>query len=178
MATPTFNTTPGQTIAREQLIAYINVDEYESPDWAPIGRRVESSEIELDWDKNTIKDIMGESYTTGKKPTMTQTFDELPLDAGDRAGVYIWNLAIYEQNAQALMSQDMMIVHQYVDVNGESLGSWAERYSSCAVTPTSIGGEGGGHIAMPVEVEYGGMRTRGSAKKDGGKVAFTPEEAA
>lgn len=176
MESPTFNTKPGQTIAREQLITYINTGEYSNPKWSPLGRRVENSSIELDWDKNTIKDIMGNSYTTGKKPTMTQTFDELPLDAGDEAGVYIWTLAIYEQNAQALFNQDMLLVHLYTDANDKVLGSFAERYDSCAVTPTAIGGEGGGHITMPLDVDYGGARTLGSAKKDeDGNMQFTPE---
>lgn len=177
MATPTFNTKPGQTIAREQLITYINTGEYSNPKWAPLGRRVENSAIELDWDKNTIKDIMGKTYTTGKTPTMTQSFDEMPLDAGDDAAVHIWTLAVYEQNAQALMSQDMLLVHAYTDAKtGEPLGSWAERYDSSAVTPSSIGGEGGGFIVMPVDVDFGGTRTRGSAKKgEGGNMQFTPE---
>lgn len=176
MATPVFNTKPGQTIDREQLIVYINVDEYESPDWAPLGRRVENSSMEIDWDKNTIKDVLGNTYTTMKKATITQGFDDLPLDAGDKASTYIWGLAIYEQNAQALANQDVLVVHQYISVNNEVVGSFAERYDSSAVSVTGLGGDGGGPLTMPIEVDFGGARTLGSAKKDeDGKMQFTPE---
>ena len=49
----TFNTPPGQTVGRELLIAYLNVGETASPEWAPIGKRVEDSSIEFDWQTET-----------------------------------------------------------------------------------------------------------------------------
>lgn len=173
MAVPTFNTKAGQTIARELLIAYINTGESGSPSWAPLGKRVEESSQDFDWGEETTKDIMGGTYTTMEKPTITQSFDPLPLDAGDEASKYIWGLAIYEQNAQALANQDMLIVHQYATADGSDAGSFAERYDSCAVRVTSFGGSGGGNIDMPIEVTYGGTRTVGSAKKSGATVTFT-----
>lgn len=178
MANFKFNTNPGETIARELLIAYLNVGEKAEPKWAPIGKRVEDSSEELDWGEETIQDILGHSYTTMKKPTITQSFDPLPLDAGDEASKYIWNLAVYEQNAQALANQDMLIVHLYADANGSELGSFAERYDSCAVRVTGLGGEGGGNIGMPIEVTYGGERTIGSATNREGIITFAPAEAA
>ena len=44
----TFNTTAGQTVGREMLIAYLNTGESGTPTWSPIGKRVEDSSIELD----------------------------------------------------------------------------------------------------------------------------------
>ena len=169
----TFNTNPGETIARELLIAYLNVGEKNEPEWAPIGKRVEDSSEEMDWSEETIQDIMGSTYTTMRKPTITQSFDPLPLDAEDKASQKIWQLAIYEQNAQALANQDMLIVHLYA---GSSGAAFAERYSSCAVKPTGLGGEGGGNIGMPIDVTYGGKRTVGKASVSGGAVTFTPDE--
>lgn len=174
-----FNTIAGQTIARELLIAYLNVatdSREETPDWAPMGKRVEDSSQEFDWSDETIQDILGATYTTAKKPTITQTFDPLPLDAGDKAAAYIWQLAVYEQNAQALTNQDMLIVHFYTKDTGET-NSFAERYNSCFVRPTGLGGEGGGNIDMPIEVTYGGTRTLGTVAKAGEKVTFSPAEA-
>ena len=173
MAELNFTTSAGQTIARELLVAYINTAESASPKWAPIGKRVEDSNEELDWSEETSQDILGGTYTTMKKPTITQSFDPLPLDAGDEASKYIWNLAIYKQDAQALANQDMLIVHQYVTESGESAGSFAERYDSCAVRVTGLGGEGGGNIDMPIEVTYGGNRTVGNATNTGGNVTFS-----
>lgn len=175
MADLTFNTTAGQTVAREMLIAYLNVGEAATPEWAPIGKRVEDSSEEMDWGEETKKDIFGDTYTTLKKPTITQTFDPCELDAADLAQQKIWNLAVKDQDAQALANQDMLIVHLYAGTADSAV--FAERYSSCAVKPSSLGGEGGGNIGMPIDITYGGTRTVGKAAIADGEVTFTPEAA-
>lgn len=163
----TFNTVPGQTIARELLIAYINTSTTDTPAWKPIGKRVEDSSAEYDWQEETKKDIFGDTYASMKKPIITQTFDPSELDAADEGQKFIWDLAIVKQDAQALANCDMLIVHAYAD--------FAERYESCLVRPAAIGGEGGGNIGMPLDVTYGGNRTIGSATISGKTVTFTPE---
>lgn len=172
MAEVTFNTTPGETVARELLIAYLNTGSADAPVWSPIGKRVEDSSIEFDWSTETKNDILGDTYTVGKKATKTQTFDPCELDGGDAAQLKIWNLAIKENNVNALLNQDMLIVHFY------ATGNFAERYSACAVLPTGLGGEGGGSVGMPIDVTYGGTRTIGTATKgEDGAVTFAPEAA-
>lgn len=173
MADITFKTNPGETVAREMLICYLNTGEDETPTWSPIGKRVEDSSEEMDWGEETKQDILGQTYTTLKKPTITQTFDPCELDAGDAAQQKIWNLAVVEQNAQALANMDMLIVHMYAN-SGAS--PFAERYKACAVKPSSLGGEGGGNIGMPIDVTYGGERITGTATISGTKVTFSPAE--
>lgn len=172
MADFTFSTPEGQTIARELLIAYLNVGTASSPEWAAIGRRVEDSSAEYDWGDETIQDILGSTYTTLKKPTMTQSFDPLPLDSGDKAAQMLWQLGVYEQNAQALANMDMMIAHFYAADSTDK--NFAERYAACAVRTTSLGGDGGGNIGMPIEITYGGERTLGTVAKTSTGVTFTP----
>ena len=167
----TFNTTPGQTVGREMLIAYLNTGENETPKWSPIGKRVEDSSSEYDWQTETKVDIFGNTYTNGKKPTITQSFDPCELDADDAAQKKIWNLAIKDQNVNALMNQDMLIVHLYAGTANTAV--FAERYS---ILPSGLGGEGGGTIGMPLDVTYGGTRTVGTASISGGTVTFTTEE--
>lgn len=164
-----FNTKAGETVARELLIAYLNTGTNESPVWSPVGKRVEDSSIEMDWSVESKVDIFGQTWTTGKKATKTQTFEPCELDSGDPAQELIWNLAIKENNVNALLNQDMLIVHFYAGQN------FAERYESCAVLPTGLGGEGGGSVGMPIDVTYGGKRTVGTASNDSGKITFTPE---
>ncbi len=178
MAEYTFNTPAGQTIARELLIAYLNTGTAETPVWSPIGKRTEDSSMEFDWGEETSQDILGSTWTTMKKPVVTQTFDPLPLDASDEAVKKIHNLAVVEQNAQALTNQDMLIAHFYLSASGEVAGQFAERYESCMVKPTGLGGEGGGNISMPIDVTYGGTRTRGTVTKTGNTVTFTEGGAA
>ena len=106
-----------------------------------------------------------------KKPTVTQTFDPIPLDAGDAAAVKMWNLAVKDQDAQALANQDMMIGHFYA-TSGDAM--FAERYDACAIAITGIGGEGGGTLNITSEITYGGTRTVGTVKKgSGGAIEFT-----
>ena len=166
----TFNTPEGQTIARELLIAYLNTGTKADPVWSAIGKRVEDSDAEYDWDAETKRDILGATRSSMKKPTITQSFDPCDLDSGDAAQVKLWNLAVKEQNAQALSNMDMLIVHFYAGSN------FAERYDACMIEVTGLGGEGGGEIQMPINVTYGGTRTTGTATKAAnGTVAFTPD---
>lgn len=172
MAETTFNTPAGQTIARELLVAFLNTGTADSPVWSPVGKRVEDSTIEMDWAVETKTDIFGDSYSTGKKATKTQSFEPWELDSGDAAQAKIWNLAIKENNVNALLNQDMLIAHLY---SGDTGKNFAERYASCAVLPTNLGGEGGGSIGMAIEVTYGGERTIGTVSVTAGKPTFTPD---
>lgn len=169
MADTTFSTESGRTIAREKLIAYLNTGTNSAPVWSAIGKRVEESSAEYDWNRESSQDILGNAYSTMKKPVITQTFDPLPLEAGDAALEKLWNLAIKDQDAQSLAAQDMLIVHLYAGAT-----AFAERYSACAIQISSLGGAGGGSIEMPIEVTYGGTRTVGTATASDGTVTFTP----
>jgi len=168
----TFNTPAGQTISRELLIAYLNTGTTAAPTWKAIGKRVSDSSAEYDFSKETAQDVLGNTFTTMKRPTITQTFDPAPLDAGDSALVKLWNLAIKDQDFNALAAQDCLIVHTYAGTTGSA---FAERYDGCAISITSLGGEGGGTIGMPIEITYGGTRTTGTAAVADGVVTFTAD---
>ena len=167
MADYTFNTNPGETVARELLVAYLNTGTAETPVWSPLGKRVEDSSAEYDWGESTSQDILGNAWAKLKKPIITQTFEPCDLDAGDEAQKKIWQYAVVEQNAQALSNMDLLIAHLYA--------GFGERYESCMVKPSSLGGEGGGTIGMPLDITYGGKRTIGSVSNTGGTIKFTPE---
>lgn len=162
----------GASVARELLIAYLNVGTAAEPSWAPLGRRVTDSSQEFDWDEDSAQDILGNVYTTMKKPVITQSFEPWELTGGDTAQAKIYNLAVVQQDAQALCNLDMLIAHFYTAA-GKNGGSFAERYSACSVRPSGLGGEGGGNLGMSVEVTYGGTRTVGTVSRSGGAVTFT-----
>lgn len=166
------NTTAGETIAREMLITYLNTGTSSAPVWSPFGLRVEDSSIELDWNDESVQDILGNTFTELKNPTMTQSFDPYPMDSADVALAKIYQLAVVEKNARALASQDVLLVHK---MTGAAATPWAERYPQSAVRPTSIGGEGGGSITMPIDVTFGGVRQVGTVSTGtGGAISFTP----
>lgn len=174
MADMTFNTVAGETVARELLVAYLNTGTESQPVWSPVGKRVEDSSIAMDWSMEQKTDIFGNVYTNGKKAVKTQTFEPCELDAGDVAQMKIWNLAIKDNNVNALLNQDMLICHLYAGTADTAF--FAERYKSCAVLPSGIGGEGGGFVGMPIDITYGGERVVGTAAKgSGGAITFTPD---
>ena len=173
MADLEFNTASGQTVDRELLIAYLNTGTTSAPVWSPLGSRVTDSGMEYDWQEESNKDILGTTRSTMKKPIITQTFDPCDLDAGDAAVLKIWNLAVKEQNVAALTNQDMLIVHLYAGT--KDTAAFAERYSACMVKPSSLGGEGGGFVGMPMDITYGGARTVGTAAVSAGTVTFTAD---
>lgn len=173
MADLTFNTTQNVTVARSKLIAFINTATAEAPTWKPIGIRVEDSSMSMDWQRESKKDILDNTYSTLKDPITTQSFDPWPLTNGDEAQLLIWNMAIKDHNATKLGNQDMLIVHEYAGTADTAV--FAERYDACAIEVTSFGGAGGANIGMSTTVTYGGKRTTGAAKVAAGAVTFTPD---
>lgn len=172
MADITFNTAENQAVARGLLVLYLNTGTSAAPVWSPVGKRVEDSSMEMDWQRESKKDIMDTTFSALKDPIITQTFDPWELANGDVAQMYLWNKAIKEHNAQALANMDMMVAHLYAGTSG---AAFAERYDGCAVEVTGLGGAGGGNIGMPVTVTFGGNRTVGTAKVTDGTVTFTKE---
>lgn len=173
MADLDFSTPDGQTIDRELLVLYLNTGTTSSPEWSAIGKRVTDSSMDFDWSDSSEKDILGITHSTMKKPIITQSFDPLPIEGGDAAIEKIWNLAVKDQDVAALSSMDVLIAHLYVT---NATANWGERYESSMIKVTSLGGEGGGNIEMPIEVTYGGTRTLGKvSKSEAGVVTFTAD---
>lgn len=168
MADMTFNTTSGEAVARKLLILYLNTGTSSAPVWSPIGKRVEDSSMEYDWGEETKVDILGNTYTTLKPPTITQTFDPCELDAGDAAQLKIWNTAIKDQNTGAMANNDLLVVHTYA---GTTSGAFAERYPASMVKPSGLGGSAS--VGMPIDVTFGGTREIGTAAVADGAVTFT-----
>lgn len=169
MADLTFNTMPGSVVERNLLILYANTGTSAVPVWSPVGKRVEDSSADYDWGEESKTDIFGKTYSTMKKPKITQSFDPCELDPDDVAQLKFWNAAIRDQDTAKLTNQDMLIVHAYA---GTASAAFAERYNSCMVKPTSLGGSS--NVTMPIEVTYGGDRTTGTASVSDGTVTFTP----
>lgn len=170
MADYDFNTPDGQTIDRELLLLYLNTGTKDAPVWSLIGHRVEDSSMELDWQRESVKDIVGATRNTMKKPIITQTFEPWDLTKGDVAQKKVWQLAFVEQNAQALCSMDLLLVHMYAGTADTAV--FAERNDASSIEVTGLGGAGGGNIGMPITVTFGGERTIGTAAIKGGEVTF------
>lgn len=164
MADYNFNGNTGEAIARELLLLYLNTGTKEAPVWSLIGHRVEDSSMELDWQRESIKDIVGTTRNSMKKPIITQSFEPWDLANGDVAQKKIWDLAFVEQNAQALCNMDLLLEHRYA--------GFAERNEASSIEVTGLGGAGGGNVGMPINVTFGGERTIGTVTNTGGTITF------
>lgn len=169
MAELTFNTPAGAAVARKLMILYLNTGTAETPVWSAVGKRVEESSMEYDWGEESKTDIFGNTYTNMKPPVITQTFEPCELDAGDAAQLKIWNLAIVEQDTAALSNLDMMVAHLYAGTADTAV--FAERYSACSAKPSGLGGSA--NVGMPIDVTFGGERTKGTAAVGTDGVTFT-----
>lgn len=174
MAETTFNTPSGNPIARKMLVACLNVGTSEMPEWAILGRRVEDSSMEFDWGEESTTDILGETRTTYKEPTITQTFDPWTLDSSDKAQQKVWEQSIKNHDTGAMANNDMLIIHKYVGTADTAMD--AERYTACAIMPSSLGGSA--TVDMPIDVTYGGTRTIGTVAISDGTITFTAGDAA
>lgn len=172
-----FKTPAGQTVDRKLYLVCGNYGTAQAPQWGRLGKRVEDSSAEMDWGEESKKDILGDTYTTMKTPTITQTFDPCELDSGDEYQQHVWNLAVVDQNASALCNQDLLRIHLYaVDETG---AAFAERFPASMVKPSGLGGEGGGTLTMPMDITFGGAREIGTAAvAASGSITFTPQTAA
>ena len=122
--------------------------------------------MELDWQRETTKDIVGATRNSLKTPTITQSFEPWDLTNGDAAQKKVWDLAFVEQNAQALSNMDVLLEHRYA--------SFAERYDASSIEVTGLGGAGGGNLGMPINVTFGGIRTVGTVTATTDGVNFVP----
>lgn len=171
MADYEFNTTEEQPIGRDLLMLFLNTGTKENPTWSPIGKRVEESSMDLDWQRESKKDIFGNTFNTMKKPIKTESFEPWELTKGDVAQKKIWTLAFVEENAPALCSQDLLLVHGYAGTAKTAM--FAERNDASSIEVTGLGGAGGGNIGMPINVTFGGTRTVGTAAIADGAVNFS-----
>lgn len=164
-------TPAGQTVDRHLYLVLGNTGTYDAPKWHPIGKRVEDSGAEVDYSDETIQDVLGGVYGTMKKPVITQDFDPCPIDAGDEYQQKLIQLAVIDQDVQALANQDLLRVHLYL--TDDSGNAFAERFPSSMVKPNGPAGEGGGNLTMPVSITFGGVREKGhvsvSDAEGGGK---------
>lgn len=172
----TYVTEPGVTVDRNLCLTMGNAGTYEEPNWCPMGTRVESSSVEMDHSEESSIDILGNVHGKAKDPIMTQELDPCPIDAADEYQKKLVELHVIDKNIRVLTNQDLLIVHAFL--KDDQGNYFAERYPSSMVLPTSLGGDGGDALTMPVKVTFGGKREPGTVKvteAEGKKTyTFTP----
>ena len=168
MSTHPFQSPSGETLGRGLLLLALNTGTAAAPVWTLMGRRVEESSASYDWQRESKKDILDNTYSTLRDPIITQTFEPWELSGGDAAQEAIWDKAIRQHDARGLANMDLLIIHLYAGTS-----AFAERYPASAIEVTGLGGPGGGNLSMPITVTFGGKRQIGTAKVENGIITFT-----
>ena len=165
------NLTDGTVAERKLLIAYVNTGTSASPVWSPLGKRVEDSSTEYDWQEESKTDIHGVTYTNAKTPILTQSFDPWDLAGGDVAQEHLWKINVRDQDVAKVTNQDLLIVHTYTGT--AQSGAFAARDPHSMVKVPSLGGSA--TVSMPIDCTFGGERSIGTATVTNGVVTFTAE---
>lgn len=163
-----FNVEAGAKAPRKALMHFVKVDE----EWEQLGRGVEDSSIETNFETETVNDILGNSETSINGASPSQTFDPFTVRGGSKLAFYlheIWLNKEYEKLSQF----EMLTVCGYVDNATGGFEAYTE--SDCTITFERIGGSA--YVDMPITVNYSDKKVRGSVTVADGKPTFTPATA-
>lgn len=179
-----FSATAERTVARKELVAYLNTGTSETPEWTAIGWHCTDSSMSVEVDTDTQKDILGNVFTNASTPELTQDFDPLPIRQGTSAGADKLQQLLHDQWMSQDFSKtyDTLIVYLYA---GEGTPGTAQckydahRFPASTITPGDFGGSAEDPLNRPITVYYGGTVEVGTAtiNPDTGVVAFTKASA-
>lgn len=161
-----------QTIDREKLMVFLNVSNDTNEKWAVMGIGVKSGSLSYDWQRESNKDIVGNTVNTMKDPIVSMDMQEWPVAGSDAAQRYILDLAVVQQNSSKLAALDILVVHGYLVDQTDDKKCFAERYNASSIEMSEIGGEGGGNLINGSTVTCGGTRSVGTATVTGTTVDF------
>jgi len=146
----------GAKIERKYLAHYIDASfGSDAPNYVRLGKDLEQLNIEMNPDKESKQNILGESSVTVKGYAPSVTVDTYYAYAGD---------ALYDQlekiiNDRATGSDlETTVVDVLLDSDGTVLSAHRE---NVIVTPTSYGGSNDG-VQIPFSYDYNGGRTEGT----------------
>ena len=153
---------------RKLLVCAVNVSEVEGADeWEVQGYKTEDSSLEFNPDISTMTDILGEAYSDVNKFEVTQPFDPNTLRMGGKLNellVKYWR----EGQLQKFSQFKVLIMYGFI---GEEGRYEADCFSSCTITPTSLGGSS--RVNMPFSINYGGERVKGTVNDLRKNIQFT-----
>jgi hypothetical protein len=153
---------------RKDMLCCWNTSETETPAWHPIGSGVETSDIALELETNTIVDILGETTTTMGKPKLTQEFDGLFIKGSDPISQKLYNLWLAEDWGN-LSGMDFLVIYGFAGTKDSEMD--AVRYPSSAIVFSQLGGET--FNTFTFTVTFGGTKVTGTAAIASGVITFT-----
>ena len=166
-----------QTVARKELVAYINVGTAQAPEWVPIGWHCTDSSMNVEIDTDTQKDILGNVFTNASIPELTQEFDPLPIrQRPQNVGVDKLQQLLHDQWMTQNFSgtYDTLIVYLYAGTEAQDTKHYdAHHFPASTIVPGDFGGAAEDPLNRPITVYFGGTMEQGTVTIDGNTVTFT-----
>lgn len=171
-----------QTVARKELVAYINVGTNQNAaEWVPIGWHCTDSSMNVEIDTDTQKDILGNVFTNASIPELTQEFDPLPIRQNSEGNGDKLQQLLHDQWMDQNFSKtyDTLIVYLYAgndDQEQNTIHYDAHHFPASTIVPGDFGGSAEDPLNRPITVYFGGTMEVGTVTISGSTVTFTANE--
>ena len=177
-----FPATTETTVARKELVAYLNTGTADAPVWTAIGWHCTDSSMSVEVDTDTQKDILGNVFTNASTPELTQEFDPLPIRQGTTTDALQQLLHNQWMTQNFSGTYDTLIVYLYAGTGTPGTAECqydAHHFPASTIVPGDFGGSAEDPLNRPITVYFGGTLEVGTAtiNPDTGVVAFTKTEA-
>lgn len=167
-----FNLENNVKAPRKLLRTYVNLGTSETKEWYLLGKGIQESTIQTNFESETENDILGFSETTVKGAKPSQGFDPFTVRGGSKLAFMlheIWLNSEYEKLSQF----EILTVYKYI--GSETDGYEADLQDNCTILFESLGGDA--HVDMPITINYSDHKVRGTVTFDKDVPTFTPTAA-
>lgn len=156
LAVAEWSTTSGQTTAEHRQV---------------LGVYVENASMEFNSELKIAVDILGVTRTDVNKTQPQMTFDPLYIDTRSDFVNYLVNAALDNDTSKYNGAFNVYLISAW---EGTSSAIPTRKHRNCTILPTSLGGDGGSYLSMPIEVHFSNDIVKGTIDKLEDDFTFTP----
>ncbi len=168
MADLVLNLKDGKKAERKLFATYVNVGTSEEKDWQIVGKGVEESAVEFNFETETVKDILGLTETTITTSAPQQDLEPSTVRAGSKLHEKLLTL-ISLNDTSAFSTFEVMQAWGFVGEEGQL---YAEVHKNCTVVPTSLGGSA--NVDMPISIYFSNDKEVGTVDAISNSPTFSP----
>lgn len=155
IAVAEWSTTSGQTTTEHRQV---------------LGAYTESSALEFNADVQKTTDILDITRTDVNKTQPQQSFDPLYIDKQSDFANYLAGAALDNDTSKYNGAFNVYLISAW---EGTSSAIPTRKHRNCTILPTSLGGDGGSYLSMPIEVHFSNDIVKGTIDKLEDDFTFT-----
>lgn len=135
-----------------------------------LGAYTESSAIEANADIQKTTDVLDITRTDVNKTEPQQSFDPIYVDKNSDFATYLSDAFLDNDTSKYNGAFDVYLISAW---QGTSSAIPARKHRGCTIVPTSMGGDGGSYLSMPIEVHFSNDIVTGTIDKLEDDFTFT-----